>query len=180
MQEKEYIEKAHNTVNEWFKDHQATVIGGDAFAWSNGLTQIAWKRPNTSNYGVQYTVFGGYVVVTGDLGDAIYAVSSVLTFDRLLQLDWHYFWNKCVASEKGREYTQKVPGIKSPVPNIRAIAHFVGLQSAIKQLKAREVEMAKMFTTVSETAQKAAEAVSGAIGQVSQAIVDAHTKITNL
>ena len=134
MTERESIEKSHALAAEWFAHHIATVTKFNA-AEGDGL-QIRWRRPDTGNYAMTYTIFGCYVVVTGDVGDAIYAFGQPITLEKLAQFDWHYFINKCCASETGRNYTMKYPGIKSPVPNCRAIGHFIGLQMAIKQLKA--------------------------------------------
>lgn len=129
MNEQEQNEKSHQLAREWFRDHQARFEMN-----SDAMTIIEWRRPDTGNYCMKFTIFGHYVVVTGDVGDAIYAFTQPITLDKLKTFDWHYFVHKCVASETGRNYTMKVPGIKSPVANCRAIGHFVGLQMAIKQL----------------------------------------------
>ena len=134
MNEKEQIEKSHTLAREWFVNHKATAT--NFLAAENEGVQIRWRRPDTANYAMTYTIFGCYVVVTGDVGDAIYAFGQSISLEKLSQFDWHYFINKCCASETGRNYTMKIPGIKSPVPNVRAIGHYVGLQMAIKQLSA--------------------------------------------
>lgn len=128
MKEQEQIEKSHMLAREWFSNHIASSmplpIG----------TVIDWRRRDTSNYAMRYIITNGYVIVTGDVGDAIYWFGGELTYEKLLSFDWHYFVHKCCASEKGRSYEMKVPGIKYPVPNVRAIGHFIGLQMAIQQL----------------------------------------------
>lgn len=126
MNEQTVIEEFHQRAREWFKDHLATLSGDT----------IDWRRPSTSTYAIQYILKGGSVIVVGDVGDAIYRFGCKVDCEFLLQCDWHYFVHKCVASETGRLYVQKVEGIKRPVTNIRAIGHFVGLQMAIKQLRA--------------------------------------------
>ena len=133
MTEHEQNEKSHKLAAEWFKNHSAT-----AFQSGNGgskLTVIDWRKPDTGNYAMRFTVSQNCVVVTGDVGDAIYCFTGEIDLEKLASFDWHYFVNKCVASETGRHYTMKVPGIKYPVPNVRAIGHWVGLQMALKQLK---------------------------------------------
>jgi hypothetical protein len=118
-------------VAEWFKDHKATPVSD----WRTPHPNIIdWRRPDTSNYAMRFIISGGHVIVVGDVGDAIYGFGSVLTFEFLAGTDWHYFWGKCVASETGRRYEQKVDGISRPVINIRAIAHHTGLQMAIRQI----------------------------------------------
>jgi hypothetical protein len=126
--EQDHIKKCHELAAEWFKDHQATAACGSC------PDTIEWRRPGTSNYAMRFILLSNYIIVTGDVGDAIYAWTCETTRKQLLRFDWHYFIGKCVASETGRDYTQKIPGVSHPVPNIRAIAHFVGLQMALRQL----------------------------------------------
>lgn len=134
MKEQEMIERYQGLAREWFKDHVATQNHYGQDALGADVRVINWRRPNTSNYAVRFILIGGYVLVTGDVGEAVYGFGCPVTFDFLAQCDWHYFINKCCASETGRDYTMKIPGVKSPVPNVRAIAHYVGLLAAIKQL----------------------------------------------
>ena len=134
MKEKEHVEKAHQLADEWFVDHVAKMTMTRFDHDGQVIIMIDWKRPDTYNYSVRYLIDGGMIIVTGDLGDAIYGFGQRLTFDKILQLDWHYFIHKCCASETGRNYEMKVTGIKHPVPNVRAIAHYVGLRKAIEQL----------------------------------------------
>jgi hypothetical protein len=72
--------------------------------------------------------------VIGDVGDAIYNFGQEITLEKLKRFDWHYFASKCVASEMGRDYSMKIPGIARLVPNVRVIGHYIGLQMAIEQL----------------------------------------------
>ena len=133
MIQQEQNQKSHALAAEWFKDHKATAT--NFLAAENEGVQILWRKPDSGNYAVTFTIFGSYVIVTGDVGDAIYGFGQLITLEKLQTFDWHYFIHKCCASETGRNYTMKMPGIKSPVPNCRAIGHYVGLQMAIKQLK---------------------------------------------
>lgn len=89
---------------------------------------------------------GNYVVVVGDVGEAVYCIGSngLLTPEMLISYDWHYFWQKCVASETGQSYEQKIDGVNVPVINVRAIAHLVGLQMACKILMARSHDEASL------------------------------------
>jgi len=130
MTEQEHNETCHQRVEEWFATHKARFI-----IHTPEYTGIEWKRQNEWPYAMLYTITSGNVIVTGDVGDAIYGFGAKLTFEMLKRFDWHYFVNKCVASETGRSYTMKAQGIRQPVTNIRAIAHYVGLQKAIKQLE---------------------------------------------
>ncbi len=130
MSAKDSVEKSHVLAAEWFKDHKAELVPGG----SDSIV-ISWRKSGTSNYAMRFTIFDWYVVVTGDVGDAIYSFTGPVTMEKLYTFDWHYFTNKCVASETGRNYTMKYPGIRDPVPNCRAIGHYVGLQMALKQLQ---------------------------------------------
>ena len=133
MTHQQHVEKAHQLATEWFAKHQATLVAQD-----QNVTIIDWRRPDTGNYAMRFIITGYYVIVTGDVGEAIYGIGQGLTPKQLLSFDWGYFTSKCCASETGRDYTMKVPGIKGPVPNVRAIGHYLGLQMALKQLDAQE------------------------------------------
>lgn len=129
MTENEQNEKSMERAREWFADHRARIIQNTPEA-----IIIDWRRPDTSLYGIKFIITGSSVVVLGDVGDAVYGFGGSLSLEQLTAFDWHYFINKCCASETGRNYTMKIPGIKHPVPNVRAIGHYIGLQMAIKQL----------------------------------------------
>jgi hypothetical protein len=138
MTEAEQNEKSHMLAREWFKEHRASLVTHVVLNPANGegdsLLIIDWRRPDTGNYAMRFTINRNYVIVTGDVGDAIYGFGAFINLEKLASFDWHYFIHKCVASETGRDYTMKIPGIKHAVPNVRAIGRYVGLQMAIKQL----------------------------------------------
>lgn len=128
--EQDYVDQCLKLVGKWFEFHRASDVPSVA-----AITVIDWRRPDTQNYAMRYIIDRNRVIVTGDVGDAIYAFGQPVDWKALLEFDWHYFGGNCMASETGRRYEQKVPGICAPQPNIRAIAHWSGLQMAIKQLK---------------------------------------------
>ena len=134
MKEQEHIEKAHTLAQEWFQYHHADYYLYTESKTNSTITVINWRRPGTGNYAMQFMMTNNCVIVVGDVGDAIYGFGCNLTLEWLAKIDWHYFTNKCVASETGRDYSMKVQGISHKVPNVRAIGHFVGLQMAIKQI----------------------------------------------
>lgn len=82
---------------EWFKEHNPEV-------GSQVSNHIRWRRPDTTNYLVDYTIIGQNLVVTGDLGSAVYKWSQILTWEFLLGCDLHYMLEKCEASEVGRQF----------------------------------------------------------------------------
>lgn len=68
------------------------------------IERLTWRRPESGVYAVDYLCDGGaHLIVTGDLGEAIYATGRQ-------QLRWwaacdlSYFASKCLASEYGRGY----------------------------------------------------------------------------
>lgn len=135
MTEQLQIEKSTAMAREWFTGHVATDNNFGVDALGSEVRVINWRRPDTGSYSIKFILVGRYVIATGDLGEAVYGFGCAVSSEFLLKCDWHYFINKCVASETGRHYTMKVPGINRPVPNVRALAHFIGLQMSLKQLQ---------------------------------------------
>lgn len=86
---------------EWFHQHIAEQIR----ALDGIFNLIKWKRPNSNNYLIVYIQTPGYLIVTGDVGDAIYA-SGLSTFKQWADCNVGYFAGKCVASESGRQYKE--------------------------------------------------------------------------
>lgn len=183
----EYIEQRKAICEkEWFKDHQAALIAQQLVV--DDAAVIEWKKPGRWNYGMRFIIHRFWLIVVGDLGEAVYGWGQDVTLDFLAQINFDYFHGKCVASETGREFTmfnrelgyklacewltnnpgaheeihnlgptlakEEVADIASRLyqrtgdseiasmitgwyesPHVRAIAHFVGLQMAIKQLR---------------------------------------------
>lgn len=70
-------------------------------------TTLVFREPGTGNCRMRFDIIDERnLVVTGDLGDAIYAWSGKVHFRWLSRLDLHYFLGKCQASEVGREFRQ--------------------------------------------------------------------------
>lgn len=134
--QQEHIDRSIQRAKEWFAQHEASSPNGEAYP-SLSPYVIDWRRPGTGNYAMRFIIDRNSVIVTGDVGDAIYSFGSALSLELVEKYsgDWHYFTGKCVASETGRRYTMKVPGISGEVINCRAIGHCIGLQMAIKQMQ---------------------------------------------
>lgn len=64
---------------------------------------LSWRSPDSGFYAMKYIAIGGRLIVTGDVGDAIYyaGADSLAWWSRC---DIDYFAGKCVASEYGRGY----------------------------------------------------------------------------
>ena len=90
-------------IKSWFKDHVATF---STFKDENGNTieKLIWKKPDSGICMVNYTLFGRYLIVTGDLGHAIYSWGQNINFKWVSECDLGYFAAKCDASENGRLY----------------------------------------------------------------------------
>lgn len=86
---------------EWFHQHIAEQIR----TLDGIFNLIKWKRPDSNNYLILYIQTSGYLIVTGDVGNAIYA-SGMSTFKEWADCDTGYFAGKCVASEYGRQYKE--------------------------------------------------------------------------
>jgi hypothetical protein len=108
MNKREYEEHQIKSCREqWFKNHKAHRH--DYLAITNiGLPMevINWLQPNTSNYATRYIISGRSLIVTGDIGDAVFEWGEEITFKFLNGCDLHYFAGKCRASPHGREFKQ--------------------------------------------------------------------------
>lgn len=80
-------------IRERFAEHEATL--------GEGTDVIVFRRPGTRVYSVTYRVQGWYLIVTGDLGEAIYEWGEPIGWPFLAGCNWGYFASKCVASAKG-------------------------------------------------------------------------------
>lgn len=86
----------------WFKDHTATLhtveLNGAA------VESLRWSKPGSSNCRIDYLAHSRHLFVTGDLGEAVYAVYSPASLEWWAKCDIGYFAGKCMASEHGRGY----------------------------------------------------------------------------
>lgn len=67
---------------------------------------MSWKRPGTVIDSVNMRIEGRYLLVWGDLGDAVYCWSQPISFKFLSGLNEDYFAGKCLASEAGRGFRE--------------------------------------------------------------------------
>ncbi len=95
---------------EWFKEHVAKEkiftnmfnISLDSGLPEEEIRVIDWHKTNTSIYGIRYIIDRNYLLVTGDVGEAIYQWSQVIDLPFLASCDMSYFVSKCQSSEYGR------------------------------------------------------------------------------
>jgi len=78
-----------------FKNHIITEEG-------NGW--VMWHKSDTGINLIRYHVHKNILIVTGDLGDAVYQFGEAITLDWLAGCDLGYLASKCYASENGRGY----------------------------------------------------------------------------
>jgi hypothetical protein len=87
---------------QWFKDHVAQhqkICGLDGVS-----ERLLWRDPENIHYAVLYHRIGRRLIVTGDIGDAIYWWSESHSMHWISQLCLSYFHSKCIASEVGRSF----------------------------------------------------------------------------
>ncbi len=101
----EYIARQTETCRkEWFKEHKANQIGGPGMFPDCIL--INWQKPGTWTYGCRYILHRRWLIVVGDIGEAVFEWSQDLTPDFLLSINFDYFMGKCQASPSGKDFQQ--------------------------------------------------------------------------
>jgi hypothetical protein len=82
-----------------FENHKATPSGPfePGKPW-----HVLWKEDGSSNYYMDVIILRNNLYISGDLGEAVYCWGEWITPDFLVDLDVHYFFSKCEASENGR------------------------------------------------------------------------------
>lgn len=103
-----YKRESKRIREEWFNDHIPEFI-----ICEDDFIKIKWRKPGTWNMAVVYYIDCkmGYLMVTGDLGEAIYQWSPPISIDFLGGCDLDYFDGKCEASscgERGRVWSPEI------------------------------------------------------------------------
>ena len=62
-----------------------------------------FKKPDSRNYSIRYMFDGSRLIVTGDLGTAIYEWSGEVSLENLAGMNIGYFNGKCEASSEGKK-----------------------------------------------------------------------------
>jgi hypothetical protein len=92
-----YLEKEINEIrNNWFPDHQATLVG------SEGMQVLHWKQPGTSFYYAKYIMSGSDLIVTGDIGEAVFSLTCKATLENITDFHLSYLMGKLVAHSGSR------------------------------------------------------------------------------
>lgn len=95
-------------IDRWFASHVARLEGAP------GLERITWRRPDTSQYAMTFTLSSTNVFVAGDLYTSVYDLRHPATRAVLADMSFDYLTSKLRLSEQGEtEYDEKT-----------AVAHF--------------------------------------------------------
>lgn len=71
---------------------------------STPVERLVWGKPGSSVYRQNYICNDNFLYVSGDMGDAVYQWSQVVTLRWISGLSLDYFASKCQGSEDGRGY----------------------------------------------------------------------------
>lgn len=92
-------------IEKQFKHHSATAWRtskcGDL---ERDTRRVLWAKRGTSAYKIEYSWWPGYLVVTGDVGEAVYSFYPDMSMEDFAGSDLYYFASKCTASEDGRGF----------------------------------------------------------------------------
>lgn len=103
-----YKKREPEIRKEWFKDHVPDFV-----IFSKDFIKIKWKKPGEWNCAIVYylDLKMGYLLVAGDLGEAVYQWSGPISLNFVANCNLDYFDSKCQASscgERGREWNSDV------------------------------------------------------------------------
>ena len=93
-------------ISGWFQTHVVENFELYPLKSDRLLETLTWKKRGTNINRIDYTRRSNVLMVTGDLGDAIYSWSEAQTLRWISGLDLEYFAGKCQASEVGRKYKE--------------------------------------------------------------------------
>lgn len=90
-----YLDKAEREIrNDWFENHVAELNG------EGELQILTWRENGTNSYSAKYILSGSDLIVTGDMGKAIYSLPAQL--DRIKGMDLNYFTKRLSAHSDAR------------------------------------------------------------------------------
>lgn len=92
-----YVKELEKDVEvNWFENHKAVLEG-------TGLLQrISWKDASTPAYAMEFILSNKSLIVTGDMGEAVFTFSSDITWEELNGFVTPYFFKKLTASSENR------------------------------------------------------------------------------
>jgi len=94
----DYIERAQKEIrDEWFKNHVIKSMEG-----TGDLQRISWGEKGTRMYQIDYVLSNNMVFVSGDLGEAVYALTCSATLENIKDFGLPYFMKKLTAHGRRR------------------------------------------------------------------------------
>lgn len=107
-----YAEREKEIRQEWYGHHVGVFTGVVEQSAPGVITEglgeamlvLNWRNPGNSNYAMRYVLYRHYLIVTGDIGFAVYNWSQPLTWQFIAECSLDYFAGKCCASEKGSRF----------------------------------------------------------------------------
>lgn len=80
-----------------FKNHEAEVLDGSPLVPA-GIQLLKWRNPKSSICAMNAIIYGGTLMVHGDLYESIYRWSGSVTFKWIAGIDFGYFHSKLRAA----------------------------------------------------------------------------------
>jgi hypothetical protein len=102
-------DRAKQIAEEWFPHHAARHITRHRHPDIGGgqSEDLLWARPETFVYSTHYIREGSTLFVTGDIGSAVYQWNNDVSWlNWIASCDYHYFAEKCIASEVGVPFVE--------------------------------------------------------------------------
>jgi len=93
-------------AQEWFGNHEVVSLQRIGTLESKVEGRLVWREPGTNINSIEYRLINNYLLVFGDLGEAIYWWSSPHSFEWIAGLNLDYFRGKCQASEVGKDFKE--------------------------------------------------------------------------
>lgn len=75
--------------SEWFKNHGAFYE-----KLSDHTSVLTFKQPKTSRYAIRYILDNNYLIITGDIGEAIFCLTEEADLKKLFDYDMDYLFGK--------------------------------------------------------------------------------------
>lgn len=80
----------------WFPEHVAKVTEHD------GIIILDWSKPGTNMYAVRYVFTGSSLLITGDIGDAVFGLTWRGTIESFEDVDLGYLMGKLTCCSRDR------------------------------------------------------------------------------
>lgn len=87
----------NHDLKEVYKNHKITREKTDS------TEIITFKNPQSSHYWIRFLFTNRFMIIVGDLGEAIFEFSELINFDRIIEYkDYHYMMSKYNSSNRER------------------------------------------------------------------------------